>query len=140
MPVGPVTLYPDEALEEFSASVLGNIYDTLVTLDRALAVRGSLAESWYNEDDLTWVFRLRPGVKLHDGRPLQAMQVAGSLERSRSRPESRLKGLLNTIQEITARDERTLAIRTREPDAGIPSRMAAIPIWLDGAVAGQPVG
>ncbi|WP_433983072.1 ABC transporter substrate-binding protein [Tunturiibacter empetritectus] len=35
-----------------------------------------LAESWEQPDPLTWVFHLRDGVRFHDGRPLEAEDVA----------------------------------------------------------------
>lgn len=40
-----------------------------------------LAESWRNVDDFTWEFRLREGVRFHDGTPFEAEDVAFSFTR-----------------------------------------------------------
>src|ERR1700730_17497994 len=46
------------------------IFDTLTTLDDKGDVQPKLALSWAHSDDFkTWIFKLRPGVKFHDGTP-----------------------------------------------------------------------
>ena len=50
--------------------VLSAVYEPLVTLDRSMRPVPALAVSWETPDPLTWVFRLRPGVRFHDGSPL----------------------------------------------------------------------
>lgn len=131
-PVGPASLVPDLATEEFTASILGNVYEPLVQLDRALVVGAGLAESWHSEDDLTWVFRLRAGVRLHDGRPLDAATVVACLEHARAHPDSRRRAELTPIERIEARDSRTVVLRTRAPFAALPNRLASVPIWAQG--------
>ncbi|HEX6737247.1 MAG TPA: ABC transporter substrate-binding protein [Vicinamibacteria bacterium] len=137
-PVGPASLDPDAAGEEFAISILGNVYEPLVDLDRALAVRPGLASSWYTRDDHTWVFGLRPGLRLHDGRPLTAQDVARSLERSRTDPASRRQGELTAVERVEAEDARTVLVRTRFPFAAIPNRLATVPISVPAAAANDP--
>ena len=44
------------------------IFDTLVTLDDKGQPQPKLAMSWtHSEDYKIWTFKLRPGVKFHDG-------------------------------------------------------------------------
>jgi peptide/nickel transport system substrate-binding protein len=77
------TLDPlDTSLGE-TVKVLVNLYDTLVTYDeRTLQLVPSLAESWESgEDGRIWKFRLRPGVKFHDGTPLDAEAVVFNFRR-----------------------------------------------------------
>src|SRR5262245_1210902 len=62
----------DPAQEEYSVSVLGNVYEALVDVQPDLSLAPGLAESWHNPDELTWVFTLRDGVRFHDGRKLTA--------------------------------------------------------------------
>jgi peptide/nickel transport system substrate-binding protein len=139
-PVGPASLDPDAAGEEYAISVLGNVYETLVDLDRALAVRPGLASSWYTRDERTWVFGLRPDLRLHDGRPLTAQDVARSLERSRTDPASRRQGELTAVASVEAEDARTVLVRTRFPFAAIPNRLATVPISVPAAPGEPPLG
>ena len=62
-----------------SASVLRHIYDTLVRIGPDNQLVPCLAESWEIADDNTVVFKLRPGVKFHNGDPFTAGDVKFSL-------------------------------------------------------------
>jgi len=55
------------------------IFDTLVTTDDSGRVQASLAVSWQAAGNQRWQFRLRRGIKFHDGTPLTATIAAGSL-------------------------------------------------------------
>ena len=52
--------------------VYHNIYEPLVTLDVKLGIKPGLAESWQQPDPKTVVFKLRRGVKFHDGTDFNA--------------------------------------------------------------------
>ena len=51
------------------------LFDGLVEMQPDYTVAPSLAESWENPDDLTWVFHLREGVQFHNGDELTAADV-----------------------------------------------------------------
>jgi peptide/nickel transport system substrate-binding protein len=140
-PAAPVSLKPNSANEELTLSVLSNVYEGLVDFDAKLAAVPALAESWHTEDDLTWVFRLRDGVRFHDGSPLEAADAARSIEWARTAPESRRHPELAEVASVTVQDPRTLVIRTREPFGALPHRLASIAITrpADGA-GGAHVG
>ncbi|MCE2918826.1 MAG: ABC transporter substrate-binding protein, partial [Roseomonas sp.] len=53
-------------------AILRQIFETLVDFDTSGRLVPRLAESWRAIDDLTWEFRLRDGVKFHDGTPFSA--------------------------------------------------------------------
>jgi ABC-type transport system substrate-binding protein len=56
------------------------MFDTLVTIDEGGHVQASLAVSWQTTaNNQSWQFRLRRGVKFHDGTPLTAEAAAASL-------------------------------------------------------------
>ena len=74
------SLNPFTAADAQSRAVLCNVYEALVEFDREMKVRPALATRWTSEDDRTWVFDLRAGVKFHDGKPLKAEDVKQSLE------------------------------------------------------------
>ena len=66
-----------------SFQVLENVYDTLVVPNAEdLTMEPSLAESWEtSEDNLTWTFTLRDGVKFHDGSDFDSADVVYSYNR-----------------------------------------------------------
>jgi peptide/nickel transport system substrate-binding protein len=124
----PVSLAPNVANEELTLSILSNVYEGLVDFDAKLAPVPGLAESWHTEDDLTWVFRLRPGVRFHDGTPLRAEDAARSIEWARSDPSSRRRPELAEISSVEVIDERTLVLRTSVPFAALGHRLASVSI------------
>jgi len=66
-----------------SAKIIVNIYDTLVKYKQGgTAIEPDLATSWtQSPDGLVWTFKLRKGVKFHDGTPFNAQAVKFSVER-----------------------------------------------------------
>jgi peptide/nickel transport system substrate-binding protein len=69
-----VNLFPNN-------NVALHIFDSLVLLDADSRLIPGLATSWKLVDDNTWEFKLRPGVKWHDGTDFTAEDVAYSIER-----------------------------------------------------------
>ncbi len=65
-------------------SMLFSLYEALVRRDSEGAYIPSLAESWTVDDDARqWAFRVREGVKFHNGEGLRARDVVASLKRVR---------------------------------------------------------
>jgi peptide/nickel transport system substrate-binding protein len=70
-------LNPVVATDGFSYIAEWPLFDSLVELDQGLNVRPLLAESWeVSKDGLTYTFKLKKGVKWHDGAPFTARDVA----------------------------------------------------------------
>ncbi len=70
------TLLPPLASDATSHGIAGLIYNGLVKYDGDLNLVGDLAESWeISPDNLTITFKLRKGVRWHDGRPFTAQDV-----------------------------------------------------------------
>jgi len=70
------TLLPPLASDAASHGVASLIYNGLVKYDGDLSLIGDLAESWeISKDGLTITFKLRRGVKWHDGAPFTAQDV-----------------------------------------------------------------
>ena len=111
----------DPAHEEFATAILGNVYETLVEVEPDLSLRPGLAESWHSPDDLTWVFTLRPGVRLHDGDTLTAAHVAESFERARR--NTWMRGEMEAVSSVSAKGERDVAFSTRVPFSSLPARL-----------------
>ncbi len=77
----PDNLDPHVTPFAVSHTVMMNIYDTLVWRDLDGSFKAGLAEAWEQPDPTTYVFRLREGVKFHDGTPFNAEAVKFSLDR-----------------------------------------------------------
>lgn len=83
------------------------VWDTLYGVDAKLQPQRQMVESEETSDDgLTWTFKLRPGLKFHDGEPVLAKDVVASLTRWSARDPMGLM-LKATQKELTAVDDRT---------------------------------
>ena len=63
------------------ATLVDNLFDTLVLRDPQMKLQPGLATSWKAIDASTWQFDLRQGVKFTDGEPVDAKAVKFSLDR-----------------------------------------------------------
>lgn len=69
-------LLPVLSSDSASSDISGLVYNGLVRYDKDLKIEGELAESWeISEDNLTITFKLRKGVKWHDGTPFTSADV-----------------------------------------------------------------
>jgi len=78
------TLDPALSYDTASGEVIQNIYETLVYYDGIATDKfvGQLAESWeVSEDGTVWTFKLRDGVKFHEGGDLTPTDVVYSFVR-----------------------------------------------------------
>lgn len=74
--------------QEIPRVVYNNVFEGLVRFDRTGAIVPGLAESWEVSDDaLSWTFKIREGVRFHDGTDLQLSDIVAKFERARD-PES----------------------------------------------------
>ncbi len=99
-------------------SVCYNIHDTLFFPQEDASVLPALAEKWEKIDDLTWKVTLRPGMKFHNGEPVNAAAVKFSFDRMFD-PEikSPHKGKLSSFDKINVIDDLTFEIKAKEPFA-----------------------
>lgn len=83
------------------------VWDTLYGVDEKLEPQRQMVESEeVSSDGLTWTFKLRPGLKFHDGEPVLAKDVVASLNRWAARDPMGL--MLKGIQkELVAVDDKT---------------------------------
>ena len=100
----PTGFNPLSYLDTLSPNIGSLIFNTLVNIDEQLEYVPELAESWQvSEDGLTWDFRLREGVRFHDGEPLDAEDVVFTY-RTLLNPasESPLAPLYGIIEQVEA--------------------------------------
>ncbi|HMJ94911.1 MAG TPA: ABC transporter substrate-binding protein [Thermoleophilaceae bacterium] len=75
-------LDPAQSLSEATVILNGMLYEGLVDADADFNPKPLLAKDWSSTPDAKeWTFRLRDGVKFHDGKPLTARDVVFSLRR-----------------------------------------------------------
>src|SRR6266403_2771456 len=91
------------------------VWDTLYGLAATLQPQRQMVESEEVSDDgLVWTFRLRPGLKFHDGEPVLSKDVVASLTRWSARDPMGL--MLKAIQnELTAVDDKTFKWALKQP-------------------------
>lgn len=82
----PVSLDPHRATDLVSAAIVSNVCDPLVRYrSDGSRPEAALATTWATADARHWTFTLRPGVRFHDGTPLDADAVVANLESLRQR-------------------------------------------------------
>ncbi|MGE0419480.1 MAG: ABC transporter substrate-binding protein [Acetobacteraceae bacterium] len=77
----PSSVDPHYSVLTPNVSLNSHIYDALINRDAESKPIPGLAMSWRMLDDTTWEFKLRPGVKFHNGEPLTAEDVAFTIDR-----------------------------------------------------------
>lgn len=111
-----LTLDPHSQNEGPTSTLLHHIYETLV--ERAVdgSLKPRLATEWSisEEDPTVWVFKLREGVKFHDGADFTAEDVVASVTRVTSET-SDFKGLHAVVTGAEAVDDYTVHIKTNGP-------------------------
>lgn len=104
--IGEITLY--------------NIYETLTKIGPDGRTSALLADSWTSTSDLrTWTFKLRPGIRFHNGEPFNAAAVKFSFERAASKDSTNKdKATFANIERIDTPDAGTvvLVLKNGSPD------------------------
>lgn len=76
---GDALTYDPHAQNESPTNAANNqVYDTLVSRDTEMAREPALATSWENVEPTVWEFKLREGVKFHEGQDFSADDVVFS--------------------------------------------------------------
>ena len=108
------TIDPHGNNEGFTNAFLENIYETLVTRGKDLKVEPCLAVSWTQVSPTVTRFKLRDGVKFHDGSPFTADDVVFSVQRALA-DTSNFKPYLAGVKEAKKIDDLTIEILTTGP-------------------------
>ncbi len=112
------------AANELSANIMFyHFYDGLVTRSPELGFQPGLAESWQIIDDMTWVFRLRKGVKFHNGDELKASDVVYTVERLK---KSLMASFVANVAAARAIDDYTVEFKTPKPYAALHMALAEV--------------
>lgn len=120
------TLEPTEQYFSWVVSRYG-VGETLVRFDENGEIVPCLAESWeISEDQLTWTFKIREGVKFSNGDDMTPELVKASLERTFELSDRAVSFFEPVSMEV---DGQNLLIKTKEPVAILPGSLAD-PLFL----------
>ena len=135
----PNTMDPQWNLLGNNTQAMRNQYETLIGRDVNLQLVPSLALSWAVIDETTWEFKLRPGVKFHDGSNFTAEDVKFTLARVPTLPGNPSAYIIytNQIKEVVIVDPHTVRFITIGPAPLLPTNLSNV-FMLSGAKGAQP--
>jgi peptide/nickel transport system substrate-binding protein len=134
---GPESVDPHFTASGTHAEALKHVFDTLVWSGDKLQIEPRLAESWKPLNDTTWEFKLRRGVKFHDGQDFTAEDVKFSIERIPivSGPNPTMI-YVRRVKETKIVDPHTIHIVTDGPAPTLPNDFIRLFIVSSKAAAG----
>src|SRR5437660_7486181 len=102
-----------------------NIFDNLTSRRPDGKLAPGLAVAWKRQGQRAWAFKLRSGVKWHNGDPFTSADVKFSIDRSL---DTNLKGnrvniVLTTVERVETPDPGAVAVHTKKPDPLLPARL-----------------
>jgi peptide/nickel transport system substrate-binding protein len=102
-----------------------NIFDNLTARRPDGSLYSGLAEEVKLQSQTQWVFKLRHGVKFHNGDPFTSADVKFSLERTYDpNAKTMVATVFTTIDKIDTPDPFTVVIHTKKPDPLLAARLA----------------
>src|SRR5277367_1171645 len=123
------------------------VFNRLTAQDNKLQVIPDLAQSWDATEDLKiWTFHLRPGVKFHDGKPLDAADIVFTYKRLMDKEVgSVVRASLGVVDKIEAVDPLTVRFTLSSPYSDLAAVTAAYQTQIvseatAGTLTTKPVG
>src|SRR5216110_3121391 len=140
-PTDPVSLDPNLETTAPGAWVYFNLLEGLLTLDETMQIKPVLATSYEVLSPTKVRFKLRPGVKFHDGTPFNAAAVKFTFDRAlRGTPPARWASLAGSLAGAEVVDDLTVDIVTREPYGPILRTLAMYCMGIVSPTAVQKMG
>jgi len=101
------------------------MFNSLVKQDPEGKIVPDLAESWKSVNPLTWEFKLRKGVKFHNGEPFNAEAVKFTFERLKDPKRASIQAFLwGPVQTVKILDEYTVQIINDKPNGPMIRNLA----------------
>jgi ABC-type transport system substrate-binding protein/class 3 adenylate cyclase len=121
----PPDIVPGDVYTTDGAALAEHLFRGLLMVDGELNVVPAMADNFrVSSDGLTYLFRLREGVKWSDGHPLTAEDFAFAWRQMREE-EIRTAFLMEDVETAEALDDWTLEIQLREPRSYFPYVLAS---------------
>jgi len=117
---------PQMSTSDPDIKVSFNIFDNLLTRGQDSKLKPALATEWKQLNDTTVQFKIRQGVKFHNGDPLTAKDVKFSIDRTApyGDPTIYTRTVFPTIARVDLVDDYTVNVVTKQPDPLILDRLA----------------
>ncbi len=107
-------------------NIAWHVFDALTHVDEDARLIPGLATSWRATDATTWEFKLRRGVKFHDGSEFTAADAVFSIERTLKMPNGQFGIFTRRIVAEQIVDPYTLRLKTATPYAMVPYDMNSV--------------
>jgi peptide/nickel transport system substrate-binding protein len=112
------TLDPAQINQVLEFQIASNVLSGLTHINPKLIGEGDLAESWtVSPDGKEYVFKLRKGVRFHNGDPFGADDVVYTFERSKDPKKSIQSRVIKNVNAVEKIDDTTVRFRLSAPDA-----------------------
>ncbi len=133
--------------QEIARVLYNNVYEGLTTIAQDGTIQPRLAESWTtSEDGLTWTFKVREGVKFHDGTPLTLEDITAAFARAKD-PDSGFAHpeYFTNVETVAAGEGNTVVFTLSAPSSGLLYNLARpdsiiFPAAKADTQASEPVG
>ena len=112
----------------FWAVIGENIFDHLIERNADGQLVPGLATSWKAIDPTVWEFKLREGVKFHNGEPFNAEAVKYTFERMLFEKKAPCSYLFSSIKKVEVIDNYTVQIYTSEPFGALSANLTMFEI------------
>jgi peptide/nickel transport system substrate-binding protein len=117
-----VGLDPHISFAFASSNFYEHAYTGLTRFNAKMEIEGDLATSWEIPNPTTYVFKLRKGVKFHNGREMTAEDVRYSIERIRDpKNGSPVRDTYADVEKIEVVDRHTIRLTLGRPNAALLS-------------------
>ncbi len=126
----PSRLNPLLATDSSSSEITGFLFNGLVKYDKdAKEIVGDLAKKFYFKDNKTLIFKLREGVKWHDGAPFTAQDVLFTYQTLISdKIASPYSAGFRFVKSVSAPDDYTIVVKYKKP------YFKALETWMMGII------
>lgn len=122
------SLDPHYHLLRSNGEVAQMLFDSLLTTDARAQLRPGLAESWRALGEEGWEFRLRAGIRFHDGTPFTADDIAFTFERipQVTGPGASYTTHIRPVRRVEVVDARTVRFHTKGPAPLLPVYLSQV--------------
>jgi len=125
----PTTIDPNMDTLILIQSIMANMFDPLVQFDAEMNLVPALAESWEMKDPVTYEFKLRKGVKFHNGQELTSADVKYTVEWILDKEnKSKQVRYFKYIDAVETPDDYTVVIKLADPYAPMLSNLSML--WI----------
>ena len=122
-----LTMDPHSQNEGPTSNMISQVYDALILRDAKLAKIPGLATSWSAVEPSVWEFKLRQGVKFHEGQPFTADDVVFSFNRAQYET-SDFKTYIKSVEKVEKVDDYTVRFYTSGPNPILSDQLTSIRI------------